>query len=41
MGIPAILLQNAHYSPEELRAVGDGVRVVRDWAELGALLLGE
>lgn len=40
-GIPAILLQNDHYSPEELGAAGDGVRVVSNWAELQQLLLGE
>jgi len=40
-GVPAILLQDNHYTLEELRSVGDDVHIVRNWSELKALLLGE
>jgi hypothetical protein len=39
--IPAILIRGDHYPEDELRAVRDGVRVIRDWTELAGLLLGE
>jgi len=37
-GIPPLRLCNEFHSPEELKRAAEGVRVVRDWAELRAIL---